>query len=82
MKFMVICNEKRENPYRLGTHKFDLFGWALEQEDGFSKAEFLKAENEIFASAEGRKSKMSDEVRAKAWWNEFANKHKTFVSAE
>jgi len=68
------------NPYRKGTFKHVLFQWSLEQKQ-FTREEFLKA---VIALKEenGVVSKMKDEVLNKAWWNEFKNKHKVFVSVE
>lgn len=65
------------NPYRTGTFKFLLMKWALEQTEPFTKEQFLKACLELKAEFEVT-SRMSDEVMAKAWWNEFFNKHEVF----
>lgn len=80
MRFKVDVGEKRENPYRKGSFKHTLMGWALEKGE-FTQEEFnaallhLKAEYEVH-------SKMKDEVLVRAWWNEFKNKHKTFTAVE
>lgn len=71
MKFRVNCEK---NPFRIDGHKFQIFQWCIEKGE-FSKEEFLLAEKEIHVRDE-RKSKMSDEIRSKAWWNELRNKHK------
>jgi hypothetical protein len=65
------------NPYRPGSHKYRLMAWAIEKKE-FSKVEFLEAENEIFVAA-NLLSAMVQEVRGKAWWNEFYAKHKVFT---
>jgi len=72
----VAPPKEGENPYKRGTHKFRIFQWALEQGE-FTKVEFLAAETEIFESTE-QESAMLPEIRSKAWWNEFYNKHHTF----
>jgi len=69
------------NPYQAGSHKRRLFGWALEHGE-FTKLEFLKAEVEIFDAQEEQTSKMTPDVRGRAWWNEFYSKHKVFVTTE
>lgn len=70
-----------ENPYKKGTHKWRLFQWALEQEESFTKIEFLTAEQQLFEDHE-QVSAMTSDIRGKAWWNEFYNKHKTFIYYE
>jgi hypothetical protein len=54
--------------------------WALEKNE-FTKEDFLKAVIELKNEHE-RISKMSDEVLAKAWWNEFYNKHEVFIDKQ
>jgi hypothetical protein len=73
-------SKEGENPYKRGSHKQRLFAWALEQGQ-FTKEEFIAAEIEIFHATK-QFSEMSDEVRPKAWWNEFYNKHEVFVVAD
>lgn len=80
VKVRVSPPSDGENPYKKGTHKYDLFQWALEQGE-FTKIEFLTAEKEIFDEKE-RTSAMTDEIRGKAWWNEFYNKYNVFTYAE
>ena len=70
-----------ENPYKKGTHKWRLFQWALAQEETFTKVEFLAAEKQLFEEHD-QTSCMTEDIRSKAWWNEFYNKHKTFVYDE
>lgn len=79
MHVVVSPPNEGENPYTKGTHKWRLFQWALENES-FTKVEFLQAEKEIF-EAHDLQSAMTPDVRSKAWWNEFLNKHHTFVPA-
>ncbi len=74
---IVSPAKEGENPYKKGSHKWRLFGWALETVE-FSKEEFIAKEVEIFHATK-QFSEMSDEVRPKAWWNEFYNKHKVFT---
>lgn len=69
-----------ENPYKKGSHKWRLFNWALQQEE-FTKIEFLAAEKQLFEEHD-QVSNMTEDIRSKAWWNEFYNKHHTFVLAE
>jgi len=64
------------NPYRRGTSKRALFGWAPEQES-FTKAEFITAAIELKHGGEVE-SVMADETMAKAWWNEFYSKYTVF----
>lgn len=77
---MVFKTASNGNPYRQGSLKYFLMQWALEQGE-FTKEQFLKIVPEITIEREF-KSKMTPEVQAKAWWNEFFNKHETFVSVE
>ena len=72
---------REANPYQEGSHKYRLMQWALEHGE-FSKTEFLEAEVQIFDSIEGQTSKMTPDVRGRAWWNEFYNKYKDFVYNE
>ena len=65
------------NPCRAGSAKRTLFGWAIEQENGFTKAEFLDAAAEMHKAGQVQ-SKMEPERFSKAWWNEFYSKFKTF----
>ncbi len=73
----VSPEKEGENPYKKGTHKHRLFAWALETGE-FTKLEFLTAEKQLF-DAHDLTSAMTPDVRSKAWWNEFFNKHHTFV---
>ena len=73
---MTVFVNINTNPYRKGTMKSALMDWALEKGE-FTKDEFLVAVLEVKADGEF-KSKMSDTILPKAWWNEFFNKHKTF----
>lgn len=73
---MTVSVNIPTNPYRKGTMKHSLMTWAMEKGE-FTKEEFLAAV--LVVKEEGEfKSKMSDTVLPKAWWNEFFNKHKTF----
>ncbi len=75
-----VVRAEGENKFRYGSFKRELMAWALKQ-DTFSKKDFfeallaLKEEHEV-------QSKMEDKVLCSAWWNEFFNKHKTFVPVE
>ena len=71
-----IATHITSNPYKKGTHKWRLFEWALEQGE-FTKVEFLEAEKTIFEEHD-QVSQMTPDIRSKAWWNEFYNKHKSF----
>ena len=74
---VVSPAKEGENPYKKGTHKWRLFQWALDHGE-FSKEQFLAAEKELFEQND-LTSAMTPDVRSKAWWNEFFNKHHTFV---
>jgi len=76
---IVSPAKEGENPYKKGTHKWRLFQWALETK-AFDKVEFLAAETALFDEHD-LTSAMTPDVRSKAWWNEFFNKHHTFVVA-
>ena len=77
---MTFSANINTNPYRKGSFKHILMDWALTKGE-FTREEFLSAvptlrqEHEVV-------SKMKDEVLAKAWWNEFKNKHEVFSSKE
>lgn len=81
MSIQFLVKAEGENKFRFGSFKRELMAWALAQEDGFTKKEFfealivLKEENEV-------QSKMEDKVLCAAWWNEFFNKHKSFVPCD
>jgi hypothetical protein len=77
---MTVTVSSTGNPYRQGSLKHILMKWALEKNE-FTKEDFLKAVIELKNEHE-RISKMSDEVLAKAWWNEFYNKHEVFIDKQ
>lgn len=77
---VMVATKDGDNPYRKGTFKQVLFAWALKKGQ-FTKEEFLKAHNELREEYEVQ-SKMSPDVAAKAWFNEFYSKAKTFVDVQ
>jgi len=77
---MTVKVSIETNPYRNGSLKYFLMKWALEKGE-FTKEEFLAIVPEITQEREF-KSKMTPEVQSKAWWNEFYNKHETFVDLQ
>ena len=78
MTFTVSSDNK--NPYRHGSFKQLLMTWALEKGE-FTFDEFKVSLLELKELHEV-KSKMQDDVLAKAWWNEFKNKHKVFTAKQ
>lgn len=80
-KVRAKVGEDGQNPYKRHTSKRRLFQWAIEQEEGFTKAEFVEAAKELLETGE-TESKMPPDVYANAWWNEFYNKYSVFVDLE
>jgi hypothetical protein len=74
---MVEVKSEGKNPYRQGTTKHKLFQWALDKVE-FTKEEFLIAAKQMREEL-NLPSKMVPDVWAKAWWNEFYNKHEVFA---
>lgn len=70
-------NVLTENPYRRGTSKRAIMAWAMERGE-FTKAEFTVAIEELLAAGEVE-SKMSPDICARAWWNEFYSKFRVFL---
>lgn len=79
-KVVVSTNPEDPNPYKKGSFKRILMDWALTKES-FTRDEFLAAHAELRAEHK-IESEMTIEVAGKAWWNEFYNKHETFVDVK
>lgn len=78
--FRVRVSVPEGTTFRKGSSKKSIMLWCLSKGE-FTKAEFLEAVQELKRKGEVD-SVMSDEVCARAWWNELYNKYRYLVDAD